>query len=114
MRGLEAASASRSLAPQRPPSDRAAVIDAAERIIASGLWCVVEVCTDIPAQAWERRLAILRADGAAVADAVAEWVEGFPERDVRLSGCRRSDLRLEPGAPTHLCHLAGAEPAVRP
>ena len=94
----------------RPSSPgRAALIEAADEIVAHGLWCVVEVCLDIASQRWERRLVIFRRDGAGVADAVADWVRLAPGQDVRLNGCHRHDLRLAAGEPTHLCYLAGVE-----
>lgn len=103
------APAARWFAADPSSPERAALIEAAEELIERSLWCVLEVCVDVPRQVWERRLAILRSDGAGVADAVAEWVRSAPEQDVRLNGCRRTDLRLSPDAPTHLCYLAGAE-----
>ncbi len=91
---------------------RAELAAAAQRIIDSGLWCVLEVCLDVPAQDWERRLVILRREGAGVADAVEQWVRDSPGHDVRLSGCGRRELRLDPAAPIHLCYLATVrEPA---
>jgi hypothetical protein len=100
-------SSSPGLAPSPPAPGPAAVVAAAEKILARRLWCVVEVCLDVPRQHWEPRLVIFHRDGADVAAAVAEWTRSEPGRDVRLTGCRRTDLRLEPDAPTHLCHLAG-------
>lgn len=109
MTSARLASGSRWFAADPSFPGRVAMIEAAEAILERDLWCVVEVCVDVPGQVWERRLAILRRDGAGVADAVAEWVRSAPERDLRLNGCRRSDLILAPDAPTHLCYLAGAE-----
>ena len=102
------APAARWFAADASSPERAALIKAADGLIERGLWCVVEVCVDVPRQVWERRLAILRSDGAGVADAVAEWVWCTPELDVRLNGCRRTDLGLAADAPTHLCYVAGA------
>ena len=94
------------------PGGHAALIEAAERILSRGLWCVVEVCVDVPRQDWERRLIIFRSQGAGVADAIAEWVRLAPGQDVRLNGCNRSDLRLAADLPTHLCYLAAIEELV--
>jgi len=92
-------------------SSHAALVEAAERIIDRGLWCVVEICVDVPRQDWERRLTILRRDGRSAAEVVADWIRTVPCYDVRLSGCRRTDLRLVADAPSHLCYLARAEAA---
>jgi len=86
--------------------ERTAIVAAAEEILAAGLWCVVEVCVDIPGQVWDRRLVIFREDGEGVADAVADWVEATPDLDARLSGCARDSLHVAPAAPRRLCHLA--------
>jgi hypothetical protein len=93
---------------------RAAIIAAAEEIIARRLWCVVEACVDVPRQRWEPRMIVLRRDGVAVAEAVADWTRSVPDQDVRLTGCRRTDLRMIPDAPTHLCYVAGADRRERP
>ncbi len=85
--------------------DRTAIVSAAEEILDANLWCVVEVCLDIPEQVWDRRLVIFRDDGEAVADAVAEWVDSTPHLDTRLSGCARNNLHSVPVAPRHLCYL---------
>lgn len=92
---------------------RAALIEAAEEIVARNLWCVVEVCVDVPDQRWERRLVIFRKEGSGVAEAIAGWVRRAPGQDVRLNGCRRTDLRLVAGAPTHLCYLTSVEEPAR-
>ncbi|HVX33722.1 MAG TPA: hypothetical protein VHA80_11340 [Solirubrobacterales bacterium] len=86
--------------------ERTAIVVAAEEILAAGLWCVVEVCVDIPGQVWDRRLVIFRDDGEGVADAVAEWVAVTPRLDARLAGCARDSLHAAPAAPRRLCHLA--------
>lgn len=110
--------AKESVAPARwyaaSPSWRghAALIEAADEIIGRGLWCVVEVCVDVPNQIWERRLVVLRRDGAGVAEAVADWVRTGPAQDVRLNGCSRTDLRPVADSPTRLCYLAIAEQPV--
>jgi hypothetical protein len=100
---------SQGLAATPPAFGRAAIIAAAEEIVARRLWCVVEACVDVPGQRWEPRLVVLRRDGAAVAEAVADWTRSAPDQDVRLAGCRRTDLRVMPDAPTHLCYVAGAD-----
>ncbi|HVW47652.1 MAG TPA: hypothetical protein VHA76_11400 [Solirubrobacterales bacterium] len=86
--------------------DRGAIVAGAREILDARLWCVVEVCLDVPRQKWERRLVIFRRDPDAVADAVAEWVESMPHADARLSGCTRTSLRTVAGAPTCLCYVA--------
>jgi hypothetical protein len=101
-----------SIAPHlRALGDEAAIVTAAERILACGLWGVIEVCVDVPGQAWEPRLVVCRREAWAVAKAVAAWTRSAPDRDVRLSGCRRSDLHVQADAPTHLCHLAARAPS---
>jgi hypothetical protein len=88
--------------------DRTAIIAAAGEILDAGLWCVVEVCLDVPSQAWERHLVIFRRDADSVADAVTKWVDSMPHHDVRLSGCRRTSLHSVPSAPKYLCYVAAS------
>ncbi|MEA2250584.1 MAG: hypothetical protein QOG70_826 [Solirubrobacteraceae bacterium] len=90
--------------------DLDAIAAAASPILEEGLWCVLEVCLDVPAQRWEPRLIVFRRDGREVAAAVGAWIAQEPDRDVRLSGCDRSSLRPEPGVPPRLCYVA-ATPA---
>lgn len=94
--------------PRTSIGDVDAIATAAEEIVARRLWCVVEACVDVPRQRWEPRLIVFRREGAAVAEAVADWTRAAPHQDVRLSGCRRTDLRPAPEAPTYLCHLAAS------
>ncbi|MEA2254303.1 MAG: hypothetical protein QOG35_348 [Solirubrobacteraceae bacterium] len=90
--------------------DLEAIARAAGPILDEGLWCVLEVCLDVPAQRWEPRLIVFRRDRREVAAAVGAWVAQEPDRDVRLSACDRSSLRPEPGVPPRLCYVA-ATPA---
>ncbi len=85
---------------------REAVSAAAEEILAAGYWCVVESCSDVPRQIWDRRLVVFRRDGEAVAEVASEWVDAMPHLDARLSGCCRATLRTAPGAPRHLFYLS--------
>ncbi len=75
----------------------------------AGCGDMIHVCVDVPAQLWEPRLVIFREDAEAVAEVVAQWTGTMPDRDVRLSGCRRTNLRPEPDAPTQLCYVAGVD-----
>ncbi len=84
--------------------------DAAAAILRGGLWCGIEVCVSVAAQAWEPRLVILRDSVAGVADAVTDWIEDFPRYDARISGYSRAGLRRIDGAPTALCHIGSAMP----
>jgi hypothetical protein len=83
--------------------------DAARRILAAGLWCTVEVCTDIPGQVWEPRVVICRTDPDEALDAVADWVRDVPGVDARLAGYTRRRLRRARNTPVALCHVAGTE-----
>ena len=80
--------------------------EAAREIIQAGLWCTVEICTDVPAQVWEPRLVICRTDPDGVLEAVEGWVADVPEHDVRLAGYARRTLRRTVGSPIALCHVA--------
>jgi hypothetical protein len=85
--------------------------DAAAAILRRGLWCVVEVCVDVPAQAWEPRLIIFRDSVGGVADAVTDWIGDFPGCDARVSGYSRAGLRRIDDAPAALCHIASSAPS---
>jgi CBS domain-containing protein len=90
-------------------------IAAAGPILDEGLWCVLEVCLDVPAQRWEPRLIVFQRDAHEVAAAVSAWIAQEPGSDVRLSGCDRSSLRPEPGVPPRLCYVAATPaPAAAP
>jgi len=82
---------------------------AARATLDARLWCVVEVCLDVPAQTWEPRLLICRDDPDAVAAAAADWIREAPERDVRLAGYTRDTLRRVDAAPAPICHVAGLD-----
>lgn len=82
--------------------------DTARDIIAAGLWCTVEICADVPSQAWEPRLVICRDDADRVLDVVEGWICDLPEQDVRLAGYTRGTLQRVDRAPVALCHVAEA------
>jgi CBS domain-containing protein len=90
--------------------DLDAIAAAARPILDEELWCVLEVCLDVPAQRWEPRLIVFHREAHEVAAAVREWVDREPDRDVRLSGCDRSSLRPRAGVPPRLCHVAAMPP----
>ena len=81
---------------------------AAREIVDAGLWCTVELCTDVPAQAWEPRLVICRTDLGEVLEAVEGWIHDVPECDARIAGYTRGTLRRVADAPVALCHVVGA------
>jgi hypothetical protein len=85
--------------------------DTAAAILGMGLWCGIEVCVSEPAQACEPRLIIFRDSVAAIADAVAEWIDDFPGCDARIAGYTRTGLRRIDQAPTALCHVASSTPS---
>jgi len=87
--------------------DREPFVAGAQAIIDAGLWCVVEVCLDVPAQRWEPRLLVCRDDVLAVARTAAEWTCASPDQDVRLAGYTRDTLVRVDEAPAPLCHVAG-------
>ncbi len=83
----------------------------AATILGMGLWCGIEVCVSVPAQAWEPRLIIFRDSVAGIADAAAEWIDDFPGCDARIAGYTRTGLRRLDHAPTALCHVASSTPS---
>jgi hypothetical protein len=85
--------------------------DAAAAILRRGLWCGVEVCLSVLAQAWEPRLIIFRDSVAGIADAVAGWIGDFPGCDPRISGYSRAGLRRIDDAPAALCHIGSSAPS---
>lgn len=95
-----------SLASSPRTLDPAPVLAGAQAILDARLWCVVEVCTDVPAQTWEPRLLVCRDDAEVVATAADDWFRQEPEHDVRLAGYTRDTLRRVDGAPAPLCHVA--------
>lgn len=74
---------------------------AAAAILRMGLWCGVEVCVSVPAQAWEPRLIIFRDSVAGITDAVTDWIDDFPGTDARIAGYSRAAL----------CHIASSTQA---
>jgi len=81
---------------------------AAQSILDQGAWCVLEVCVDVPTQAWEPRTLIFDLVPSAVADVVAEEVGQEPQLHARLTGCDRWTLAPDPGLGAFLCYLAPA------
>jgi hypothetical protein len=75
-------------------------------IVDAGLWCVVEICTDVPAQRWEPRLMLCLTDVVALLREIVGWIEDVPMWDVRIAGYEREALWRDEAAPTALCHVA--------
>lgn len=84
---------------------------AAQSILDGGGWCVCEVCVDVPAQVWEPRALICHRDSEAVADAIETEIAEQPGLDVRITGCDRTTLQVQPALGAHLCYLADIESA---
>ncbi|HEX7300471.1 MAG TPA: hypothetical protein VF257_15850 [Solirubrobacteraceae bacterium] len=80
--------------------------DVPPALVDAGLWCVIEVCTDVPAQRWEPRLVLFLTDAVALVREVAAWIEDVPMWDARVAGYARDALRRDEAAPTALCHVA--------
>jgi hypothetical protein len=77
-----------------------------EAIVEAGLWCVIEICIDIPAQRWEPRLLLCLTDVPAILREIIRWIDAVPMWDVRIAGYTREELCREHQAPTALCHVA--------
>jgi CBS domain-containing protein len=86
--------------------DRSRAVAGAQAILDQGGWCVLEVCVDVPAQAWEARVVIFDRVAEAVADTVAEEIKYDSGLDARLSGCDRRTLRPTSAMGAFLCHVA--------
>jgi hypothetical protein len=85
------------------PEERARTLDAAQRILAQGGWCVLEVCVDVPGQLWEPHLLLFDLVADAVADAVEDEVTHEPGLDARLTGYNRTTLAPDPGMGAFPC-----------
>jgi hypothetical protein len=97
--------------PSVSPEERSRTIDAAQRILAQGGWCVLEVCVDVPGQLWEPHDLLFDLVPDAIADVVEDEVSHEPHLDARLTGYNRATLRPDPGMGAFLCHLAGSPSA---
>jgi len=75
-------------------------------IVEAGLWCAVEICTDVPAQRWEPRLLLCLGDDIAVLAEIADWIVDVPMWDARVAGYTRDDPCRADHAPTALVHVA--------
>jgi hypothetical protein len=85
---------------------RARVVAGASAILQAGGWCVLEICTDVPAQRWEAQLLIFDLTADAVADVVAQEVADRPDHDARLTGCDRATLAPCAALGAHLVYVA--------
>ena len=88
------------------PYERMRVLQAAQRILEQGGWCLYEACVDIPAQHWEARALLFDLTAEAVADAVRAEIEAEPQCDGRLTGCNRRTLCPDPRMGEHLCFVS--------
>jgi hypothetical protein len=97
------------------PEQRSRTIDAAQRILAQGGWCVLEVCVDVRGQLWEPHALLFDLVADVVADVVEDEVSGEPHLDARLTGYNRTTLQPDPAMGAFLCYVAERplEPAVR-
>jgi hypothetical protein len=86
-------------------------MDAAQRILDQGGWCIYEACVDIAEQHWEPRALIFDLVAGAVADAVEAEIEAEPEHDARITGCDRHTLQPSETMGTYLCYLADSRDA---
>jgi hypothetical protein len=80
-------------------------MQAAQRILDQGGWCLYECCIDVPRQLWEARVVIFDLSAEAVANAIEAEIELEPEHDARLTGCDRRTLCLDPGMGAYLCYV---------
>jgi hypothetical protein len=80
-------------------------MQAAQRILDQGGWCLYECCIDVPRQLWEARLVIFDLSAEAVANAIEAEIELEPEHDARLTGCDRRTLCPDPGMGAYLCYV---------
>jgi hypothetical protein len=71
-----------------------------------GLWCVIEICADVPAQRWEPRLLLCLTDVVAILGEIASWIKDVPTWDARIAGYTREEPWRDDRAPTALCHVA--------
>ena len=77
-------------------------------IVAEGMWCVVEACTDIARQRWEPVLLVCSHEEEAVSREVEAWIADYPDQDLRICGYTRDSLwRVEDG-PSAICYLAAS------
>jgi hypothetical protein len=79
----------------------------ARAIVAEGMWCVIEACTDIADQRWEAALLICSTEEEAVTRELAAWIADFPAQDLRICGYTRDSLRRVDHSPRAICYLAG-------